>query len=169
MDFYNDNNKKNNYIQPQNAQKEDPLSEEKIEEFKTFIEALDKKIEEKYGPIKLRERLNVERFKKTIAGMCICLAEGILKVSDNKTRKFVHLNKIKFNNEPGGEDALASLNIEINDRLKIPWLRRVNLFDIPFQIAIREYEDKKCVDMTHTFSHFKYTARVRLIIREIIL
>ncbi|MBI5807328.1 MAG: hypothetical protein HZA74_02900 [Ignavibacteriales bacterium] len=169
MDLYNDINKKNNYTQPQNPEKENPLSEEKIEEFKTYIDALDKKIEEKYGLIRLQERLNVEKFKKTIAGMGICKTEGILKITDNKTRKLVHLNKIKFNNEPSGEDALASLNVEMNDRLKIPWLRRVNLFDIPFQIAIRENENKKCVDMTYTFRNFKYSAIVRLVIREIIM
>ena len=169
MDINNDSNKKHDYNQTQKTQKEDSLSEEKIEEFKAYVEELDKKIEKKHGVVRTKERLNVDKFNKTIADISKCVAEGILKVTDNKTRKFVHIYKIRFNNEPCGEDALASLKVEIGNKLKIPWLKRINLFDFPFDVSLRELEDKKCLDMEYTFSHHKYTAVLRLIIREIVL
>jgi hypothetical protein len=167
MDLSNDGFKKDNNSQPQNAQKEVPLSEEMIEEFKSYIETLDKKIEEKYGRVRLQERLNVERMKKTVSVMDKCIAEGILKITNNKTRKYIHVKKVRFNHEPSGEDALSSLKVEMNDKLKVPWLKRINLFDFPFQIALREFDNKKCIEMTHTFRNFKYTADVRLLVREI--
>jgi hypothetical protein len=168
MNLFDEENRRTNYGQPKEEQKETYLSEEKVEEFKTFLESFDAKIEGKYGHVRIKERLNVENFKVTIAGMDKCIAEGFLKITENKTRKFIHVNKIRYSNEPSGEDALATIKVAFSDKLKIPWLKRVNLFDIPLQITIRGSE-KKCVEMTHTFSHFKYTAVVRLIIREIIL
>ncbi|MHB8929168.1 MAG: hypothetical protein ACYC5R_01030 [Melioribacteraceae bacterium] len=168
MDLNNDGYKKNNYGQPQNAQKEEPLSEDKVEEFKSYLETLDKKIEERYGRVRLNERLNVERIKKTLSVMGKCIAEGYIKITENKSKKYIHVNKVRYNNESSGEDALSSLKIAISDKLKAPWLKRVNLFDIPFQVATRGSE-KQCIEMRHTFSNFKYTAEVRLIIREKIL
>ncbi|MCX6171201.1 MAG: hypothetical protein NTX65_17850 [Ignavibacteriales bacterium] len=150
------------------AQKEEPLSEEIVEEFKNYLETLEKKIEERYGRVRLQERLNVERIKKTLSEMNKCIAEGSIKITENKTKKYIHVNKVRYNTEPSGEDALSSLKIAISDKLKAPWLRRVNLFDFPFQVSLRELDNKKCIEMTHTFYNFKYTAVVRMLIREII-
>lgn len=155
-----------NYTQLQNAQQAPQLTEDKIEEFKNYIETLNKKIEERYGPIKLQERLNVEKFKNIISTVGKCKAEGILAILENRTKRIVYFNKIIFNNEPTGEDALSDFRVEINDRLRIPWLKRVNLFDYPFQIILRDNNEKKCIEMTHAFSHYKYTANGRNLIRE---
>lgn len=155
--------------QPQTAQQTNQLTEDQIEEFKTYIETLNKKIEERYGAVKSQDRLNVEKFKEAIAAVGKCKAEGILTITENRTKKIVYFKKVVFNNENSGEDALASFNVEINERLKIPWMRRITLFDYPLQIIIRDNGDKKCIEMAHNFVHPKFTAGIRLIIREKII
>lgn len=152
--------------QPQTTQQTNQLTDEQIEEFKTYVETLNKKIEERYGAVKSQDRLNVEKFKEAITSIGKCKAEGILTITENRARKIVFFKKIVFNNEASGDDALASFNVEINERLKIPWMRRITLFDYPLQIIIRDNGNKKCIEMAHGFVHPKFTANIRLIIRE---
>ncbi|PKL84127.1 MAG: hypothetical protein CVV24_01790 [Ignavibacteriae bacterium HGW-Ignavibacteriae-3] len=167
MNMYNGGFGGSNFGQPQKTEEPEPLSNEKIEEFKSFVEMLDKKIESNYGKVRSQERINVERFNNLITTIDKCIGEGTLVITENRSRKYINIKKVRFNYEPNGEEALSSLKVELNGKLKVPWIRRVNLFDFPFQISTRELSDKKCVEMLHTFPQSKYTATIRMIIREI--
>lgn len=141
------------------------LDVEKIDEFKKFFADVEEKIKEKFGPSGITERLRYGKINDFVSGIQGCKVSAFLMYHDARTMDMINFKKISLT-EPSGEEAIASLKMEFADRLKLPWLRRMNLFDYPFEVEYKKGDDKKLVIFTIEFRNGNFLAKYKMIIRE---
>ena len=142
------------------------LDPEKIDEFKAFLTELDVKIKIQFGPPGGTERIRFDKINNFVDNMSECKALAILTYYDNSTKDLINYRKIS-SNFYNGEDALDLLKVEFGDKLKLPWMRRMNLFDYPFETEYKETKDSKYVSLTMEFRKANIVAKYRLLIRGI--
>lgn len=165
----NQNNWNNHLAQVKaNEKKEiiEKLDFAKIEEFKQFITKYDQKINEKYGVPKHPERIKLEKFKSELSKMEGIRVESFLMYHDFRTRDMLNFVKLKAN-EKTDEDVLATLRMQFNDKLKLPWMRRMNLFDYPFETEYRHNNESRCIILTLDFRRENIVAKYRIVIRKV--
>jgi hypothetical protein len=136
-----------------------------LEDFKKFIEKYDQKLNEKYGLSKNPERIRLEKFKTELAKMENVRVESFLIYSDFRTRDTLSFVKLK-SNEKSDEDVLATLRMQFNGKLKLPWMRRMNLFDYPFECEYRSKNENRCIILTLDFRKENIVAKYRIVLRK---
>ena len=141
------------------------LSPEKLDEFKAFLADLDDKIKVQFGPPARTERLRFEKINKFIEDMGESRVLAIVMYQDNNTKNLINYTKVSTK-EKSGEDALSEIKLLFGDKLKLPWMRRMNLFDYPFDVEYKKTPDSKLLQMTMDFRKANILAKYRMTIRS---
>lgn len=154
----------------QTKENEKPLIEKldpiKIDEFKIFLSDLDERIRIKFGPPVRTERLRLDKINSFVVDMPGCKALAMVIYYDHATKNLLNFKKIS-SIEKSGEDALIYLKYNFGETLKLPWMRRMNLFDYPFEAEYKKNGNSKCVNLTTEFRKVNTVAKYRLLIRSI--
>lgn len=155
-----------NYDQPKGGEKDlvEQLDPEAIDEFKVYLSDLEDKIKEQFGPPGNQERLRFDRMNTFLADMAECKVIALLVYSDHATKNTINFTK-KTSKSATGDEALTQLKIDFSDKLKLPWMKRMNLFDYPFEVEYKTAEGNKYVSMTMEFRKANISAKYRLLIR----
>ena len=141
------------------------LDPEKLDEFKAFLTDLDDKIKIQFGPPGRTERLRFEKINDFIADMGESKVLAMVMYQDNNTKNLINYTKVN-SKEKSGEDALAEIKLVFGDKLKLPWMRRMNLFDYPFEVEYKKTPESKMLQLTMDFRKTNTLAKYRLIIRS---
>ena len=164
---YGDNPRYDYNNPSKNNEKEliEKLEPEKIDEFKNFLSDVDEKLHEQFGPPRRPERLRFNKINDFISDMADCKALAMVIYYENITKNMINFVKVSAH-EKTGEDTLAEIKFTFGDKLKLPWMRRMNLFDYPFDVEYKKRDQSKCVDMTMEFRKANTIAKYRMIIRS---
>jgi hypothetical protein len=162
-------NPRYNYDKSSKEEKKDiieKLAPEKIDEFKEFLTNIDEQIKVEFGALGRTERIRFDKINNFVADMVDCKALAMVMYFSHYSSSMINFKKV-LSNEKTGEDALTSLKIAFGDTLKLPWMRRMNLFDYPFDVQYKKEKESKCVNMTMEFRKSNIIAKYRLIIKGI--
>lgn len=156
------------YDQPRGGENDlvEKLDPESIDEFKLYLSDLENKIKEQFGPPSVPERLRFDKINNFISDMAECRVLALLVYSDHATKNTINFTK-KSSKSNSGEEALIQLKIDFSDKLKLPWMRRMNLFDYPFDVEYKTADNDKYVSMTMEFRKGSIVAKYRLLIRGV--
>ena len=167
-----------NINQKQDKQKNPELTEaekreiaskqkENREKYEKISLEFKKSDEEKYGPEKDSEKMNVEKFKSYIYSFGKCKTEGRLTIIDSRTHQIYYDFHRLSCADNSGEDALSSIRVMLADRIANPFLtKRQAIFDIPFEVEYRELNGKRYVALSFSSRNGEKIVKQEFYIRE---